>query len=591
MTELSNCSTTNPLHERYYNVLGKPPQGTMYDYLRSCNQGYDSEIAFEYLGARVTYGKLFRMIEKTARAMLSRGVQPGDTVAVVMPSQPETYYILYACSAIGAAACLIDLRYPKDYLLDAITKSGAVLSFVSTATGDALAELGEDAIAVETGESVGIADFLANERIRQAAKTAPQNKLEDFCPSWKDFLRKSPASTDLPDYAPGRTVVMVGTGGTTGTPKLVELSNEAVNAAVFQCRNANFDFRRGDVWYDIMPPFIAYGAVDGLHLPLTLGMKTVLEPAPSVDNLVSVFRSETVHHMAASPAFYIDLARRQDVDDLDLSMLRSPIVGGRSVNAPQERRINRFLAARGCHSRLLVGWGLTETCGAISVAGTGALAKEQSCGITLTGGITSAFHEVPDGDSTRFEELPYVEAGSADVPEEKTGELWYTGPNVMTGYYGNADETAHSFVEFGGRRWLRTGDVGYVDSDGSIFITNRIKDFIARKDGFKTPPKEIEDVVVSIGGIDEVAAVDGANPADDEDTLIVVFYTKLKESMPDSAIEQAAREAVAKRLAEYKWPDLYVAIEKMPYTPIGKVDRKQLRSMAAKALKAMIPIR
>lgn len=589
MAKLSKMPSENALHERYYNVTQGFPSGTMFDYLRECNEGHEAEVAFDYLGATITYGKLFRMVERVAKSLMARGVGPGDAVAVVMPSQPETYYILYACSAIGAAACMIDLRYPKDYLAGVIRKAGADVAFVSTATGTALAGLGERAVAVETGESVGIADLVANRRIREAAKAAPANELAGVCTSWKGFLKEgADAPARLPAYVPGRTAVMVGTGGTTGTPKLVELSNEAINAAVFQVRNAGFRFRRGDVWYDIMPPFIAYGAVDGLHLPLTLGMRTVLEPAPSVDALIGALRAGA-NHMTASPAFYIDLARRKDVDDLDLSELLSPIVGGRSVNLPQERRINEFLAERGCESRLYVGWGLTETCGAISVAAVDALVKEQSCGKTLTGGITAAFKEVGDGDGARFTELPYADAWEGEVPDGAVGELWYTGPNMMTGYFDDPEETAGVLVEQGGRTWLRTGDVGYVDSEGSIFITNRIKDFIARKDGFKTPPKEIEDVIVSAGGIDEVAVVGAASPRDEEDTLVVAFYTKLDASVPDGEVERAAKDAVAGRLAEYKWPDLYVCLESIPYTPIGKVDRVALRERAAQALSERPP--
>ena len=290
--------------------------------------------------------------------------------------------------------------------------------------------------------------------------------------------------------------------------------------------------------------------------------------------------------MTASPSFYIDLAHRDDARGIDMSMVRSPIVGGRSINARQERDINKMLMRNGCDSRLRVGWGLTETCGAISVAGSSALVKPQSVGPTLTGGITIAVREAAgDDDVPEYEVVPPVPAGVSDVPQEQTGELWYSGPNVMTGYFENADETAAALVERDGRTWLRTGDVGYVDSEGSVFITNRIKDFIARKDGFKTPPKEIEDTLVLSNCIDEVAVVGADDPDYDGNSLIIAFYT-LDEASDEQEAERAQREAVAKHLAEYKHPDKYVCLDRMPYTPVGKIDRVALRELAKEAVTA-----
>ena len=570
------------VQERYYFNTDDFPKMTLYEYVKRSNQGHETAVAFDFLDAHITYGGLIRRIDHTACALSEMGIGTGDTVAIVMPTQPETFYLLYACSKIGAVACFIDLRYPRAYLNETIEKSKAKLVFGSTATGAELSDQLNKLVMVSPGESLGIIEYAASSKVRKAAKTAPANRFEGRCLSWKEFLKGSADRyCESAPYIPNRTVVMVGTGGTTGIPKLVELSNDAINAAVFQCQHANFDFRRGDVWYDIMPPFIAYGLVDGLHLPLVMGMSVLLEPSPGIEALVEALSSGKVNHMTASPSFYIDLVHHEQMGSVDMSMVRSPIVGGRSVNPRQEAAINTMLASCGCPSKLRVGWGLTESCGAISVAGTNALVKPQSVGPTLIGGITAAFKESqsPDG-SLSFEEMPYVPARQSEVGQELTGELWYSGPNLFTRYYENAEETSHALVDYDGRTWLRTGDVGYVDSEGSVFITNRVKDFIARKDGFKTPPKEIEDVLVLSGCIDEVAVVGTDDPDYEGNSLIVAFYTLDKRSA-NASPEDEMRKCVIAHLAGYKHPDAYIRLQRMPYTPIGKIDRTELRKLAA----------
>ncbi len=590
-TSKSNLPSKVRAHEQLYNITDPLPRMTIYDYVYQNNLMYEGNPAFDYMGTVITYSKFFKMCQKTVQALAHYGVKKGDIVTIMMPTQPETFYLFYALSRLGAVANMVDPRYPKDYLEHAINRVESELVIASTATGDSLKNAKQKTSAKEIimaapGLSVGLKAILTDKELRENAKNMTTTDFAKSCNSWRRFLKdgKQTKDIDFPEYEPDLTVAMVGTGGTTGTPKLVELTNDNINSAVFQCMNANFNFQREHTWYDIMPPFIAFGIVDGLHLPLSKGMKVILEPQPSPARMIKVLTNNIVNHQACGPNFYTETKDDPRLKNADLTQLYSPILGGKNINPKNEIEVNQALKKQGCPSRLRVGYGLTECAGAASAPGTDDTALPQSCGATLPEEIVSTFRPIQNEDGTiSYQELPYIDVNyDGPITENMSGELWISGPNVMKGYYKNEEETNRVLIKHDGRVWLRTGDLGYVTSNGLVYVIGRSKELIIRFTGFKVPPKEIEDIILADPAVDDCKVVGFENPHITNDQLPKVYYTLTKDIKNPNIKEIESRLALLceAKLPDYKWPVAFECLEKMPLTPIAKIDIKKLQADA-----------
>ena len=582
-------------HEKNFQYDGNAmPLMTIYDYIYQNNKFFLENYAFDYLGARITYKQFFDNINKTVQSLKEYGVKEGDFVTLMLPTQPETFYLIYALSRIGAVANLVDPRYPASYLEHAIDRVDSKLVIATTATNDALKNAKkntscEELIMISPSNSVTLMAILNNLDLLKNAKNMKTTDFAKGCINWKQFLKdgRNVREIILPKYEQNRTVVTIGTGGTTGEPKLVELTNDTINGAVYQCINAGFDFKREHTWYDLMPDFIAFGVVDGLHLPLVKGMETVLEPQPSIESMIKAFNrrnkmGKPINHMAGGPNFYTELIKHPDAQNIDFSAFYSPILGGKNINVNHEKTVNEFLETHGGPTCLRVGYGLTECAGAASAPGTEEYAKAQSAGLTMPMCVVSTFRTIENEDgSVSYKELPYVPNKMGyNVPDEFTGEICISGPNVMKGYYNNEEATKNTLIEHDGRTWLHTGDIGFVDEDGVVYIVGRSKEFVARYTGFKTPPKEIEDVILLDPAIDDVKVVGFDNPEIDNDQLLKVYYT-LKPGYNDiKEIEERLQLLCESKLPDFKWPSAYECLDVMPLTPVAKIDIKKLQQDA-----------
>lgn len=570
------------------------PLMTIYDFIYKNNKFYLDNYAFDYLGARITYKQFFNNINKTVKALKEYGVKKGDFVTLMLPTQPETFYLIYALSRIGAVANLVDPRYPANYLEHAINRVDSELVIATTATNNALENVKnntscKELIMISPSNSVTLLAILNNLDLLKNAKNMKKTEFAKKCTQWNQFIKDGKVVQEfkLPEYEQNRTVVTLGTGGTTGEPKLVELTNDTINGAVFQCMHAGFNFKREHTWYDLMPDFIAFGVVDGLHLPLAEGMETVLEPQPSIESMIKAFNrrnkmGKPINHMAGGPNFYTELIKDPKAQDIDFSGFYSPILGGKNINVNHEKTVNEFLKDHDGPTCLRVGYGLTECAGAASAPGYEKDAKAQSAGLTMPMCIVSTFRTVQNEDgSVSYKELPYVPNNLGyNVPDELTGEICISGPNVMKGYYNNEEATKNTLIEHDGRVWLHTGDIGFVDEDGVVYIVGRSKEFVARHTGFKTPPKEVEDIILLDPAIDDVKVVGFDNPEIDNDQLLKVYYT-LKPGYNDiNEIEDRLQLLCESKLPDFKWPAAYECLEKMPLTPVAKIDIKKLQKDA-----------
>jgi len=243
--------------------------------------------------------------------------------------------------------------------------------------------------------------------------------------------------------------------------------------------------------------------------------------------------------------------------------LIAPTVGGDSMDTTLEEQSNLFLQRHHCTSKIVKGYGMTEVCGGVA----GAVPQNNLIGSV---GIPFVMSNISIFDPATSEELSY----------HQLGEICVSGPNIMLGYQNNPQAT-HEIIRThtDGRKWLHTGDIGYMNDDGALFVVNRIKRIIIRYDGFKVFPSLIEQTVCKNPSVQSACAVGIPDPVHFQGKLPAVFFTT-KEGVDTQALITDLQNLCKSSLPEYAQPVRFIPIEHIPLTSIGKIDYQSLEKIA-----------
>lgn len=587
---------------KYYDeeVLNKKlPEKTIYEYITENNKKYPNRIALNYFGKKITYGQLLKNIDQTARAFRAYGIREGNIVTICMPTIPETIYVYYALSKIGAIANMVDPRTSKEgienYINEAKSKMLIMIDVAADKARDAKKKTTiEKIITVSPTDSLPLGIMLKKaskdinsiyEDKKEAAKSKhekePKKKdiiLDYFndmkknessfsksgeCIPWSKFFKagKKENYEPYPNYEKDKPLLIVHTGGTTGPSKGVVLSNFSVNAASFQCENAGYDFKREHSWLNIMPPFIAYGIGNGLHLPLSCGMEVILIPQFDPNKFDELLLENKPNHMVGVPSHYGNIIHSKKLKNEDLSYVIAPTVGGDKMDENLEKETNEFLREHNCEYKVVKGYGMTEVNAAVAACTSNETNKIGSVGIPFPNTTISIF------DPKTGEELGYNEKG----------EVCITGPNTMLGYFNNDEETNKILRKHeDGNVWVHSGDIGYMDADGNLYIVDRLKRMIIRPDGFKIFPSLIEDVVVKHPLVQSCKVVGLRDFSFSQGKLPKVHVVLNETDRNPEAIENEILMLCEEQLPEYYWPCEIEFNESLPLTPIGKIDYLKL---------------
>ena len=456
------------------------PTCSAFDYVCQQNKNRLGEAALNYYGRKFTYADFIVNVKKTAAALRGVGVKKGDIITVVSVMTPEVIYAFYAADLIGATLNLVDPRYSVEGIRDYIEEVDSHLLICLNVVYERCRQAAKRTH-VERVIVLSPADSLPFPLSVGYKMTNPdKNKYKSNVLHWKQFLEGGEGqSTAAEPYDPGHACVVVHTGGTTGSPKGVMLTDNSFNAIAQQFSAYDTLFQKGQKLMNIMPPFIAYGYACGVHLPLVLGLTVVIIPNLDPAKLGSLVLKYKPEIMFGVPAHYQQLAADPKVQKKDLSFIHNYAAGGDAISLGAEKTVNEFLASHNVEYPMAKGYGMTEVASAATVA-AGKNNKPGSVGIPMVNTLVSAFEPGTD----------------KELPIGQRGELCISGPATMKGYYNKPDETAmilHKHPD--GRVWVHTGDIGYIDEDGFVYLDSRIKRLIIRHDGFKVFPSMIENVV------------------------------------------------------------------------------------------------
>ena len=540
------------------------PALSAFEYVCQRSKNHLNDTALDYYGRKFAYADLIVNVKKTAAALRGAGVKKGDIITVVSIMTPEIIALFYAADMMGATLNLVDPRYSvegiREYIEEVDSHLLVCLNVVYERCRQAAKRTNVEKVIV-----LSPADSLPPVMAVGYKLTTPdKNKYASNVIRWKQFIKGGEGqSTAAEPYDPDHACVVVHTGGTTGSPKGVMLTDDCFNGIALQFQAYPKLFHRGQKLMNIMPPFIAYGFACGIHLPLVLGFTVVIIPNLDPDKLGSLVLKHKPEHMFGVPTHYQQLASDPKLRDKDLSFIINYAAGGDSLSRGAEQTVNDFLAAHGARYPIAKGYGMTEVSSAATVA-AGLDNKPGSVGIPMVNTVVAAFEPGTD----------------QELPIGQRGELCISGPCLMKGYYNKPEETAILLRRHpDGRVWAHTGDMGYLDEDGFVFLDSRIKRMIIRHDGFKVFPSMIENVVSRHPAVHQCSVVGCADKDHTQGRLPFVYIVlKADTTAKKKQVIRELERMCAEELPEDVQPVAYKFISSMPMTPVGKVDYRQLEA-------------
>ena len=340
------------------------------------------------------------------------------------------------------------------------------------------------------------------------------------------------------------------------------LTNRVLNAIAESFRLSGVDQDPGDKFLNIMPIFASYGVGCGLHMPIAMNFENILIPDFSVERIAKLVKKYKPNAMMAVPSFYDRLMSEKIMEKVDLSMLKTTGCGGDTMNPGLEERFNTFLKKHGGKYPLSQGYGMSETSSAAAACFSDVY-KDGSAGIPLLAATVGIF------DTETGEELGY----------NQEGEICVTGDLIMKGYFNDEEETKSVMKKHAdGNIWIHSGDLGYLDEDGFLFINGRIKRMIIRFDGHKIYPAILEGVLSQYEKTTLCAVVGVTDPTHNQGELPVGII-KLDNTYTDEEKKSMRREILkmCHDVCEERGraADI-IFVDEMPYTPMGKIDYKKL---------------
>ena len=536
------------------------PHCKAFDYVIEQNKDRLDAPALHYYGADISYNELIRRVDEIANAFTALGVKEGDIVSFLSVSIPETIASVYALCKIGAAANTIDPRMDVGSIQRMIIGSGSkilvTLDIAFPKVTPIMANIRQEKIIVQSAA----ASLPPVKKIVKTLTTKTNVPYSDKVIKWKDFISggKDTRYVEAP-YRGDALVAITYTGGTTGFPKGVMITNDSMNAVGMNFIHCDVFHEDGDRFLGIIPIFSAYGMVCGMHMPLCL--RTTLVPIPKfvpqeIGKLVKTFRPQ---HVISTPVFIELLIGSKEVKNMDLSFLYTLASGGDTMNAGLETKLNAFRKEHNMRFPLAQGYGMSELSAAASFC-VNNVYKEGSVGIPSLNVNVGIF------DPETGEELGYNEIG----------EVCVTGPTMMKGYFNNPEETAYVMRKHAdGQTWIHSGDLGYIDEDGFVYIKGRLKRMITRFDGHKVFPVNLESLITNRTDVHNCAVV-GVNDDAHSQGQYPIALVELMPGIDAAAACKDIFEYCDKNVEERGKPVAVVAVEKLPLTAMGKVDNRTL---------------
>lgn len=512
--------------------------------------------AVDFYGARMTYAEIGRQANSAALGLQKMGVTKGTRVGLMLPNTPSFIILYYAILKAGGTVVNFNPLYTEEELAHQIEDSGTeIMVTLDLATMfdkiDGLLSSGALSRAVVCPFTDLLPAFkaflfivLKSSMVSDVAASPNARQIKMF----DDLVANSGNYVPI-DIDPESDVAVVQyTGGTTGTPKGAMLTHANLSANLQQTSAWATEVARGQqTIMGILPFFHVFAMTSVMNFGLVAGSLLVLTARFEVDRVLKLIHRHRPTVMPGVPTIFNAILHYPKLDRYDLSSLRFCVSGGAALPVEVKRRFEALTS-----SQLVEGYGLSETSPLVMCNPINGVVKPGSIGIP-----------VPRTEVT----IRALDDITREVPYHEKGEICVKGPQVMERYWNKPEETADSFID----GYFRTGDIGYMDEDGFIFIVDRLKDMI-NASGFKIYPRQVEEAIYAHPAVEEVTVV---GIKDDYRGEAPKAFIKLKDGETASADE--IQEFLKSKLSKIELPSEIEFRDELPKTLIGKLSKKELR--------------
>ncbi|MBQ8156291.1 acyl--CoA ligase [Candidatus Saccharibacteria bacterium] len=558
-------SATRPWTE-YYEEEGAPetiefPDCSMVDMILQSAEKWPDNVAYSYYGHKVTFKNFVKKIEKAARALKNYGVKEGDRVTICMPNTPEGITMVYAVNMVGAVCNMVHPLSSEKELEYYIKVAESKYVLVIDAVFDKIYRLRDTAqleriIVVRPSDGLG---FLKKKlysalHIKKVRLPANDNRVV----LWEDFIANSYFyQGNYHEERGGEDLaIIMYSGGTTGAPKAVMLSNLNINAESICDATMIRQIIPGATVLSILPLFHCFGLGVCIHTPLCKGMGCILIPAFSHKQFADIIKKNEPNFIVGVPTLFEALINTK-LKKEDLKSVTAVICGGDALNQTLRDKVNDFLESHGSSAKIRVGYGLTEGSGAVC------LSPES----TFADGIIGV--PFPNTDFKIIKNDTFKEQ-----PVGKEGEICISGPLVMMGYLGDDAETAQAIrLHDDGKLWLHTGDIGFLGEDGLIYFAQRLKRIIISS-GYNIYPTHLESIINSHESVLTSTVIGIDHPYKGQ--VPKAFIVLKPGYRAGKRLEREIRELLERNVPVYALPASYEFRDKLPKTLVGKVAFKKL---------------
>lgn len=554
------------------------PKMNAYEFMFECNKNRMDSFALNYLGRKYTFNELKEKIDIAARGYAELGIKPGDHVGMSMLATPEGIISVFALLKIGAKIHHINAADKPEQVAKQLTEN-QITAFIGLDIlyNNKMMEVMNNAqisrvfvsSLTESLPNVLNTDKVKFELINIVKKYGNAVNRDPRCIKWDTLCTVGKYSRlDIkPHYIPGEEVMYANTSGSSGEPKTVPATHEAINAMPVQIGMTDETFAPGDSIFSTLPLWIYYSLVNNIHVPLCLGVCVDLDPIFDAKNIAKRVQQYLFEHWNTIPAYAEAMAKDKKIRKIRLRHMKSVTTGGDFNKISTQDAIRELAASNNpteSNNEIQSGQGY----GASEILGSAGYTYEKdatpgSVGKMLTG--------------NEFKIIS-IDNGAVLGPNQ-VGELYLFTPTIMKGYLNNPEATAEALVrDENGVVWYKTGDLAHYNERRELFIDGRIRRIEMVKDDAGNPtklfPEKIKKVLLKHYLVDGCEVI----TADDEKHIKKpIAYIVLKNNIPMTPrIENELRMMCEAELPSYSVPTEYIFIDKIPLKPSLKPDIDEL---------------
>ena len=497
---------------------------------------------------RLTYAQMDGAANHVANLLVSRGIEPGDKVALSCPNLPYFPIVYYGILKAGATVVPLNVLLKGREVAYHLDDSDAKAYFCFQGTPD---------LPIGTEGHAGFEQAAGCEHFFMITADPSAESPVEGTQTLGQALQGQAPTFETREVGDDDTAVILYTSGTTGQPKGAELmhrnmiSNALAGESIFGADAAN-----PDTLLCVLPLFHSFGQTVIMNAGFAFGGTVVLLPRFEAGPALALMDKEDVTFFAGVPTMYWGLLGALDDSGVDVKKLadtlRVAAAGGSALPVEVHKEFERRFGVT-----ILEGYGLSETSPVASFSVWGEPARVGSIGRPITGVEMKLINPEP-GVREDLED--------GDDPENMVGEIAIKGPNIMKGYYGRPDATAEAIVD----GWFRSGDLGRKDADGWFYIVDRSKDMIIRG-GYNVYPREIEEVLLTHPDVSLAAVIGVPHESHGEEIKAVVIRNDGATVTEDELVAWGKEQ-----MAAYKYPRIVQFVDQMPMTATGKILKREL---------------